>query len=201
MDFDPSKPLLAPKQERFAILVARGLTQAAAYVQAGYSPAGAHVNASVLARTAHVKARIDWLRAQVGARTTALVIQHAVKREERAEAASEAVIEAALANREWIMAALVENAEICLGRRPLTMLKAIKGKRVDGVETVEVVEVQVTERDAAGANRALELLGKELGMPFDGTQRAPGGLTASIQTVDDDSMVILLDKIRARKTA
>lgn len=194
-DFDPSLPLPDERQEKFCLAVANSMSYSKAYAEAGYKPDGK--NASALASRPYIKARIAYLRTQVGVKTTALVVRKAAARVERAERA----VETAIVTREWIMAALLENAEICLGRRPIKVMKAIKGKRHDGVETVEVLEITVTERDAAGANRALELLGKESAMPFDGEVRAREGLTATIKTIDDAGGVVMIDRFRARKTA
>lgn len=55
-------------------------------------------------------------------------------------------------DRAWVQARLVRNAEICLGERPL--LLTIPGK--------EPRDVAVRKHDAAGANRALELLRDEM---------------------------------------
>ena len=60
---------------------------------------------------------------------------------------------------------LRKNALIALGEEKLTVQKAVKSrvKEADGsfTEAFATVEVEVTERDAPAANRALELLGRE----------------------------------------
>jgi hypothetical protein len=66
----------------------------------------------------------------------------------RGQVAREAVL-----NRAWVISRLMKNARIAMGEERITI--AVKAKDKD-----EVSEVEVTDRDAAAANRALELLGK-----------------------------------------
>lgn len=57
--------------------------------------------------------------------------------------------------REWVLSRLMRNARVALGEERLKIAKTVKG---------EVVEVEVSAVDQSAANRALELLGKELRM-------------------------------------
>jgi hypothetical protein len=71
-------------------------------------------------------------------------------------------------NKSWILIALIENAELALGRRALTVVD--KGRRRSGEDGEEDRRLKIVERDATAANRALELLGRELGMFVDRRQ-------------------------------
>lgn len=65
--------------------------------------------------------------------------------------------------RAYVLSGLVENVEIALGRR-LTTSTVIVRRR--GKEPL-TFQVEITDRNGTVANRALELLGKELGL-FEG---------------------------------
>ena len=120
-----------PRHEQFAQLVVSGKTPSAAYVYAGFSKAGASASATRLLKSANVRARVEELQATV----------------------SQAAITRASVDRQYVVAALKENAERALQREP------VRDSR--GNETGEYVYA------GAVANRALELLGKELGMFVD----------------------------------
>jgi phage terminase small subunit len=74
----------------------------------------------------------------------------------RAEAAAKAVL-----NEAWVIDRLMRNAEVALGDRKVAI--TYRPKAQDGKEGTPIT-VEVTERDAHAANRALELLGKKLGI-------------------------------------
>jgi phage terminase small subunit len=92
---------------------------------------------SELLPNAGVKARIDALRA---------------------EAAAKAVL-----SQSFVLEQLQRQVRICMGNERVKI--AVRPR--DAKDAVSVVEVAITCRDAAAANRALELLGKHLGV-FDG---------------------------------
>lgn len=58
-------------------------------------------------------------------------------------------------NREWVLERLMKNARLSLGEEAAKVKRLVKG---------EVVEVETHVIDQSAANRALELLGKELRM-------------------------------------
>ena len=66
----------------------------------------------------------------------------------------------AVLDKAWVLDRLMRNARVCLGEE--TMKLKLRKPRSD-----EVVEIEAHLPDAAGANRALELLGKELKMFID----------------------------------
>jgi hypothetical protein len=70
----------------------------------------------------------------------------------RGQVAREAVL-----NRAWVISRLMANARRALGEEKVK-LSVQRTNKTTGEITVS--EVEVTERDAAAANRALELLGK-----------------------------------------
>jgi len=132
-----------PKHERFAQEMAAGKSATDAYTAAGYRPD--RKNAAKLRQRDDVSRRIAELL------TT---------RDEMARAATEKAIEELAIDRGWVISKLVENARIALGEVKTSVSVLPKGKS-------EPIEADVTMRDAAAANRALELLGKELGMFID----------------------------------
>ncbi len=80
-----------------------------------------------------------------------------------------AAVEKAELSKAWVLERLMRNARICLGEEFIKLNVYSKKKEA-------VVEVQVNERDPSAANRALELLGKELKMFVD-RQEVNGQLT------------------------
>jgi len=73
----------------------------------------------------------------------------------------------AVLSKAWVLERLMRNARIAMGEEPVRMTKTYKDKET-GTTIDEVIEV--LDPDKAGANRALELLGKELGMFVDRTE-------------------------------
>ena len=136
------------RHERFAQLIANGLSGAEAYREAGYKVSAnvSSVNASRLLKDARVAARIAELQ------------------ENRAKALDVATAKAAEKleiSRTWVISKLVENANRAM------QAEAVKDSQ--GEATGEY------RYDGAVANRALELLGKELGMFVDRKEiGAPG---------------------------
>jgi hypothetical protein len=85
----------------------------------------------------------------------------------RVHSARERANEKAELSRAWVLERLMKNARIALAEETVRLKKSVKDKET-GTELV--VEVEVTDRDTAGANKALELLGKECGMFVDRTE-------------------------------
>jgi phage terminase small subunit len=67
------------------------------------------------------------------------------------------VVETVGIGRSYVIEQLRRNAEIAMGDRLVKVVKQTKSED-------DPMEVEVTMRDAAAANKALELIGKELGM-------------------------------------
>jgi hypothetical protein len=139
---------LTPKQMKFARGLADGMSQASAFSAAGYRPSDS--NASTLARSPAIVEEIRRL-----ARGRAEVEQKALG----------FAIEKAGLSKAWVIERLMRNAAICLGEETITIREQV---RLRGEES-KVVELEVTQRDAGAANRALELLGREIGMFVDKT--------------------------------
>ncbi len=73
----------------------------------------------------------------------------------RIEEITSQAAECAVINKAWVLETLRDNALIAMGLKKIKFSTIISGK---------TVEFEVTDREAAAANRALELIGKELGM-------------------------------------
>lgn len=131
-----------PKHEKFCQEYVRGPNAGnatKAYGAAGFK-ADRH-NAAALLRKNHISLRVRELQGQV----------------QSIEAKATAIaIEKTALSKEWVIERLMHNAEVALGMK-MTKQK-IKVPRSN-----RTVEIEVTERDAAAANRALELLGREVG--------------------------------------
>lgn len=124
------------RHERYAQELAKGKSQADAYLAAGYN--GDRTTACRLAAKANIKNRVAELletREQI-----------------HAQATTRAVEKVGL-TKEWVIARLVENAQRALKAVPVT--------------TSEGEEKGEYQYNGNVANRALELLGKELGMFID----------------------------------
>jgi len=141
---------LTPKQKRFARGLADGMSQAAAFVAAGYRPSDS--NASTLARSPAVVEEIRRLAAG-----RAVVEQKVLGK----------AIEKAGLSKAWVIERLMRNAAICLGDQTITIKVRRKPTKGGEDDTPGVVDLEISDRDPAAANRALELLGKEIGMFVD----------------------------------
>lgn len=133
---------LNAQREAFAQAVASGKTLADAFLLAypGVStkPATLHPQASKLAADPRVAARIKMLRAAI----------------------TERAIEDAVVDKDYVMRRLKTVAERCMQVAPVLDRK---GNPVL-VETPDGEEVPAFTFNSMGANRALELLGKEIGL-------------------------------------
>lgn len=145
-----------PKHERMAQVMAEGKTQMDAYKAAGFVGDPQKHAAGTLKRHPQIRARIAVLleeRARIAGETTA-------------KAAEEAAVDKA-----WVLNNLREVAERCMQAKPVMS----RGKPVF-VETPEGGLAPAYVFDSAGANRALELVGKELGMFIDRKEIRTGPL-------------------------
>lgn len=184
---DPNRPLSA-REEKFARAYVRlGGNGSAAAIEAGYSAAGAHVAANRLLKRPHVQAFIDQLRAGPKAVVDEMISKAlTVVREERPNpqadperaamyAEAEKDIAAGL-TRAHVVAELLENLAICMGRRSSKVTKIRRTVRKDenglATEVYEGVQVETFSHDPAGANRAAELLLKECDR-MDGGDKPP----------------------------
>ena len=117
------------KHEKFVQGLLTGMSADAAYEAAGYKPHRG--NASRLRTDESVVRRLKELK----------------------ETVTERVVNAVKLERQWIIEALIENAEIALGRRKTKLTRKLKDMEF-------AVEVEEYDRDAAAANAALKLLGQ-----------------------------------------
>jgi phage terminase small subunit len=90
--------------------------------------------------------------------------------------------EKSVLSKAWVLERLMRNARIAMGEEPVRMTKTFKDKETG---TVTEVVLEVIDPDKAGANRALELLGKELGMFVD---RAEVGGPGDFDQMSDDEL-------------
>lgn len=124
------------KHELFCQEIAKGSNGLEAYQRAGYkaNANSAGVNASRLLKDAKVRARVDELLAQ---------------RDRKEVKATERAIERTAVSKEWVIDKLRENVE-----RAMTVHPVMR----DGEPTGEFMY------NGSVANKALELLGREIGM-------------------------------------
>jgi phage terminase small subunit len=154
--------LLNARREQFAQNIARGMAIYKAYEMAGFQPSRS--NASRTAQAKDITGRVRE------------ILDEKTRLEEKA---SREALDAMKVDRQYVISNLVHVAETCMGRRPVQQLKrgpVKKGKggkagANDGGNCGETdpapLVVEVRKFDSAGANRSLELLGKELGMFID----------------------------------
>lgn len=133
---DGSRVLPNHRHEIYSQELAKGISYDRAYIAAGYRPS--HANAHTLKNKKDIQARVQYLltqREHVHAQSTAMAIK-----------------EAAL-TKTWVIENLRENALKCLGKLPINV-SIIEGQSL----------LQEYQYHPTGANRALELLGRELNM-------------------------------------
>lgn len=128
-----------PKWELFAQELAKGTTADEAYQLAGYKPNRG--NAATLKQNQSILDRVNALLAE---------------REKMHGQSTSKAIERAALTKEWVITRLMDNALVALGEVP------VRVSQEEGKPAVEEFA-----REAPAANRALELLGKELGMFVD----------------------------------
>ena len=146
---------LTPKQERFVELVLAGANQTDAYRQAYDCKRMADKSIFVNACKLRANAKV--------AQRLAL-IQHKAT-------------EVLKLDRAWVLERLMRNASICLGETKIKlMLRARDGK---------VVEVDAHRPNPEAANKALELLGKEIGLFI---ERSEVGQPGEFAELKDDAL-------------
>lgn len=154
---------LTAQQERFAQLVVSGMSQADAY-RAAYDaqrmkPETIYKRACELAKDGKVAGRIDALRNKVAERAMATVS----------------------VDRAYVLERLKTVAERCMQTAAVTDRK---GNPV-ATETPDGTLALAYEFDAPGANRALELLGKEIGMFVERKEQGPPGAFSGKETPEE----------------
>jgi phage terminase small subunit len=132
-----------PRHERFAQALADGKSQFEAHRIAGYKPHRG--NASSLAQDKNILGRVAEILGQ---------------REEAQQQATQIAIAESGVSKAWVMERLREIAERCMQHEPVLDRK---GEHVE-VETPEGSVAKAYVFNSTGANKALELLGKEIGM-------------------------------------
>lgn len=140
----PAGNELTPKQEAFVIAYVETSNATEAY-RRSYN-----ISPTTKAATINRKA-IEVLR---NGKVAARIAQLNSKAEKRAEL-----------DRAWVLERLMRNARIAMGEEKIKV--AIRPRGPDGKLLDGTVELEVSDRDVSGANRALELLGKEIGMFVD----------------------------------
>ena len=138
----------------------------AAYKRAGYKSSGnaAEVSACKLLRHPQVEILIRRLQDQAAEKT--------------------------LVSVKYVVEGLKEVAERCMEREPVMVGKGKNRKQLVTLrtdpETGQIVQANVWQFDSAGANRALELLGKHVGAftADDDVQDAPMPVAVNIHVVD-----------------
>jgi phage terminase small subunit len=159
---------LTPKQEKFLRL----------YIEVGNASEAyraAYRAKNMTAKSVHEQASRLLANRKVAARVTAW----------RKRAADEAVLD-----RAWVLKRLMRNARIAMGEEPVKL-------RMRSAKSDEVVEVEVSDRDAGAANKALELLGKtpELAMFIE--RREVGAPNQFAQMTDEELHRFIVDEAQA----
>jgi phage terminase small subunit len=128
-------PKLTPKQEKFCLLYIEFGDASAAY-RGAYS--SGKMKATTINRNAHELLKDSKISARIA--------------ELQKKVAEKAELTAA-----WVIERLQRNARICLGEEKIKLSVLPKGAD-------KPVEVEAHDRDPAAANKALELLGKTMGI-------------------------------------
>lgn len=165
---EPFLALQNAKHEHFAQLVANGEPAARAYEIAGYSGKGAKQSAARLLTDASICDRVAHLRSIKVASI---------------EKATAAVVEKAGLSKEWVIAQLMENVAMA--------------KQAEPVLDKQGQPVGEYAQNLAAANKALELLGKEVGMFVDRKEVRTGPL----DNLPPDEAKALIDAIDAIQRA
>lgn len=164
--------ILTAGEEAFAAAIAAGASQIAAFrvcnPKSRASDATARTNAYRMAKRPHVRLRIAQLVAETKQRVDAAIIEQVVV------PAARIAIEIAL-TRDWVRQELVQNVKMAKQAVPVLTAK--------GEPTGEY------RVDLAAANKALELLGKELGM----FQAANTDKSSPLDALDDEQVRKLAD--------
>jgi phage terminase small subunit len=89
----------------------------------------------------------------------------------------EKAAEKAVLDKAWVLDRLMKTARIALSEETVKVRKSVKG---------EMVEVEVSMPDGMTANRALELLGKDLGLFVDRVADVSANYAISDEPMSDD---------------
>lgn len=133
---DGSRVLPNHRHELYSQELAKGISYDRAYIIAGYRPS--HANAHTLKNKKDIQARVRYLLSQ--------------REHIHAQSTAKAIEETKL-TKSWVIDNLRENALKCLGKLPINV------SIVEGEAPIQEFQYHPT-----GANRALELLGRELNM-------------------------------------
>lgn len=142
------------RHEAFALELVKGHSAAQAYRNAYSSQASDEVayaaSSRLLRQYKDISLRVDEIRAQI------LPAMNGDLNKPLTESAprggSDAKVKAAIIDKAWIISMLARNARIAMGDEKIKT--TIVGK--DGA----TLDLEISDRDAAAANKALELLGK-----------------------------------------
>mgnify|MGYP003450113339 FL=1 len=163
-------PLKNAKHEHFAQLVSATETPARAYVLDGFSEKGARASANRLLRNADVCSRVEHLRS--------------IKEQQHAQTVT-AVVQRAGLSKEWVIEQLMENVSMAKAAEPVV--------DSEGNPTGEY------KQNINAANRALELLGKEVGMFIDRKEIRTGPLDG-LPPEEANSLLETINAIQRART-
>lgn len=164
-----SEPLKNAKHEHFCQLVSNGESATKAYALAGYSEKGAKQSASRLLTNAYICDRIEYLRRQ--------------KESMHAETVAQVVQKVGI-TKEWVLAELVDNMH--------------KAKAAVPVLDSEGNPTGEYRTNIAAANKALELIGTEIGMFV---KRVETGGPGDFEKMTDDELERQLTEARSTEDA
>ena len=162
---------LSDRELAFARYYVANPNGAEAARKAGYSSKGSSVTATRLMKRDGVRVEIDRLRTAAASQVERLLASPVAVSPDASKALNDDTTAQAIAiraeadrqvasvtDRAYALAALVENLEIALGRRPVKITRS-KARKDGGVRhSIE----QILRPDAAAANRAAELIIKHL---------------------------------------
>lgn len=187
---DPAQLLEDKDEEQFAQLIASGSKNGAAYEAVWKKVDRSH--ASRKAKYPRIHARIQWLRTQAGMLVPEKIA--VVTTEVTAEAIRRADL-----TRQYVIETLQRNVAICMGEEKVRVEKQVV--KADG--SSETAVAFVTMRDANAANRALQMLGEEIGL-FEGEGKRDDARDQSekapIRTMSDEKAVTFLERYREGRT-
>jgi phage terminase small subunit len=148
-------PVLSnPRHERFAQGLAAGKSAEEAYSEAGFKPSPS--NASTLRKNQNILERVSELLSE---------------QERRHGQATAEAIKAAALTKEWVIETLMDNVAKAMQAKPV--------RTDDEGEAIGEYQYQ-----GGVANRALELLGKELGMFIERRQNIPASADLTDEHLD-----------------
>jgi len=140
------------KHEAFALELVKGHSAAQAYRNAISINASDEVayaaSSRLLNKFGEIRLRVDEISAQI------LPTLNRTLTDLSPKGGSDAKIKSAIIDKAWIISMLARNARIAMGDEKIKMMVADKNAETG------VKEVEISDRDAAAANKALELLGK-----------------------------------------